>query len=196
MVSRPDLVKRNKENIVQNIILKCKCGNEFKVKPSRLIHGNPTYCSIRCYHNYTHHNRSEGKTWKLSQETKTKQSLRQKRENNHNWKGGITDNRKSLCFKTWRNKIKIRDNGMCRICHNKGSDAHHLYSYNKYKDVMFELSNGVYLCKTCHTNFHSTYGFGNNTLSQFIEFIQDEARKNKDNQEDIKKTINSFQHIS
>lgn len=171
---------------------KCiSCNNVFYIPPSQK---HVKYCSQKCYHNNTNHNHSLGKTWKLSEETKLKQSLWQRGENNHNWKGGITDPRKSKEHKAWMRKVKKRDNNLCQICNNKGVHTHHLYSYNKYVELRFEVSNGITLCNNCHECFHKEFGYGNNSLKQFIEWMENEISKNIKNRERIGREVYGLQY--
>jgi hypothetical protein len=44
-------------------------------------------------------------------------------------------------------------------------------SYMSNKKLRLELSNGACLCVSCHTKFHKTYGYGDNTRKQFNEFM-------------------------
>lgn len=75
-------------------------------------------------------------------------------------------------IREWRNKIFARDKYRCQICGNKKDDlnAHHLYSWHSHKEKRFELDNGITLCETHHKEFHSIYGYKNNTKEQFEEY--------------------------
>lgn len=58
----------------------------------------------------------------------------------------------SQCIK-WRNKVFKRDNWSCRVCHRRGVylEAHHVKAWSKYPTLRHVLSNGLTLCKTCHS---------------------------------------------
>ena len=49
-------------------------------------------------------------------------------------------------------------------------NAHHLYSFNQYSNLRFNIYNLVALCKSCHDSFHCVYGRGKNTKEQYLEF--------------------------
>jgi hypothetical protein len=73
----------------------------------------------------------------------------------------------------WRMKILERDNYTCQKCNKRGGRliAHHLEGWNRARDMRFIVSNGVTLCRKCHFLFHRIYGRGNNTKTQYKEFI-------------------------
>jgi len=177
-IKRPDLSARNILNIVEKIELICECGKYFFVIPSRIKH-RAKYCSQKCYHKYTKHNNSQGKNWKLSEETKIKQSLSQVGDKNHNWKGGVGPRAR---MRYLRKSVIERDNCMCVCCGTKGKKnyrnknyrglvAHHIEAYNSNVELRQEINNLITLCKKCHKDFHKKYGYGNNTLDQFNEWL-------------------------
>lgn len=94
---------------------------------------------------------------------------------NHNLSPEYRVNRRTLPEHTkWRNEVYKRDNYTCKICgYNKGHilEAHHIFSYKAYPEHRFNIHNGITLCKECHKKFHDMYGYGNNTLTQFILFF-------------------------
>lgn len=77
-------------------------------------------------------------------------------ENCHLWKGGITKKgqaiRSSLEYKNWRNSVFERDDYTCKWCSIRGGDleAHHVKPFNKYPELIFDINNGITLCKKCH----------------------------------------------
>ena len=98
-------------------------------------------------------------------------------ENHHNWKPNKTDEerlieRKYPEYKQFVKSVLARDNYTCQCCRNKGHNliVHHLDSYDWCKEKRTDVANGITMCDTCHKNFHSIYGKGNNTRKQFEEW--------------------------
>ena len=50
-------------------------------------------------------------------------------------------------------------------------EVHHLDGYDWCVEKRTDDTNGITLCETCHKNFHSLYGRGNNTKEQFEEWF-------------------------
>lgn len=99
--------------------------------------------------------------------------------NNHNWNNNLTEDertekRNKLEYKDWIKKIFDRDKYTCMYCSKKGNgknlNAHHLNGYNWCVNQRYDVNNGVTLCEKCHKNFHSLYGYGDNTREQFDEW--------------------------
>lgn len=109
------------------------------------------------------------RNWKISEEQKEKMKEGYRRyynnhqdrigfsgENHWNWKGGITRENRRLRgvkeMKDWRNDVFERDSYTCQYCGKKNCylEAHHIYKMSKYPELMFELDNGITLCKNCH----------------------------------------------
>jgi len=78
-----------------------------------------------------------------------------------NWKGGITsyamELRNSEKDKIWRSKVFERDNWTCQTCGKRGCylEAHHIIPFCKLiktenEKLIFDIDNGVTLCKDCH----------------------------------------------
>mgnify|MGYP001572511083 CR=1 FL=1 len=121
---------------------------------------------------------AKGKHWKLSLETRQRQSsamrgnknaegntpwnkgkpfLKIKGENHPNWKGGRTPEnhkiRTSLEYKLWREAVFKRDNYTCIWCgDNKGGNlnADHIKPFASFPELRFAIDNGRTLCEPCH----------------------------------------------
>ena len=72
-------------------------------------------------------------------------------------------------------KVLKRDNYTCQCCGDNNTkrniEVHHLDGYDWCKQKRTDETNGITLCHNCHKNFHSIYGYGNNTKEQFEEWI-------------------------
>jgi len=75
----------------------------------------------------------------------------------------------------WAQAIKNRDKYTCQNpnCNSRVGimHAHHIDSYVDNEDLRLELSNGITLCESCHTSFHSTFGKGGNNYGQLADFF-------------------------
>ncbi len=62
----------------------------------------------------------------------------------------------------WRNAVFERDSYICQECGQVGGrlEAHHKKPYKAFPELRYEISNGVTLCKKCHTETDS-YGWAN-----------------------------------
>ena len=99
-------------------------------------------------------------------------------ENSPRWNPDRTHEQRVAERKTgkdreWKVAVFIRDSRICKCCgiEKKKIVAHHINSYDVYKEDRYNIDNGITLCETCHKEFHSSYGYGNNTREQFNEFI-------------------------
>jgi hypothetical protein len=102
-------------------------------------------------------------------------------EKHHSWKpadqcvgGEVWKIRNSIEYKEWRIKVWSRDKNKCRMCGIRKDPmiAHHLDGFNIFPEKRFDVDNGVTLCDRHHIAFHTNYGFGNNTKSQFEEYLE------------------------
>ena len=76
-------------------------------------------------------------------------------------------------YSEWRRQVYERDRYTCQCCGEKGGNlvAHHILNYSEHEELRTNVGNGITLCKTCHKEFHNTYGYKNNTKEQVNEFI-------------------------
>jgi len=72
------------------------------------------------------------------------------------WKGGVTEEndkaRKTPEYKEWRTAVYERDRWTCQLCEYKGDDiiAHHIKKFSEYKELRYDVDNGITLCRSCH----------------------------------------------
>jgi hypothetical protein len=101
-------------------------------------------------------------------------------ENHHSWKSPelrkgteAEQVRNSIEYDEWRFAVYKRDGSKCRVCNERKDPmvAHHLDGFNIFPKKRFDVDNGVTLCDRHHIAFHTNYGFGNNTKSQFEEYL-------------------------
>ena len=107
-------------------------------------------------------------------------------DKNHAWNPNRThiQRRKERKLKEntqWRRDVMKRDNYTCSVCNQIGGDmvAHHKDGYNWCKEGRLDVKNGATMCEKCHADFHSQYGYGNNTSNQFYSFIKEKAIPNQ-----------------
>lgn len=70
-------------------------------------------------------------------------------------------------------RVQARDKGICQCCglKDRSNVVHHLNGYSWYIEGRTDDTNGIVLCKTCHSNFHSLYGNKHSTKEQFEEWL-------------------------
>jgi len=82
----------------------------------------------------------------------------------YNWKGGITREqmrkRQSMHMRDARTACFKRDDYTCCACGQRGGklNAHHVWPFQRFPKLMYEVSNLVTLCKQCHDDFHKAAG--------------------------------------
>lgn len=71
-------------------------------------------------------------------------------------------------------EIRKRDGYLCAICnaHHCMLHVHHIEPWAQYKDMRYEKSNLITLCKECHVEFHNLYGTDGDYYD-FIEYISE-----------------------
>lgn len=100
-------------------------------------------------------------------------------KHHYNWKPNKTDEErlyKRLIegYTEFVKRVLERDNYTCQFCGNKinhNAEVHHLDGFDWCKEKRLDDTNGITLCKTCHKNFHSVYGYGGNTKSQYEQWV-------------------------
>ena len=99
-------------------------------------------------------------------------------ENSPFWKKNLTEEdrierRLLKGYVEFRTSVFLRDNYTCRKCGKSHTElvVHHLDGYDNNKDKRLDVRNGITLCEKCHIDFHSRYGRGNNTKTQFCDWL-------------------------
>lgn len=64
-------------------------------------------------------------------------------------------------LKNFMKMVFLRDNYTCYFCKTKGDklNIHHINNWKYYKDIRYDINNGICLCEKCHKAFHSFYGY-------------------------------------
>jgi 5-methylcytosine-specific restriction endonuclease McrA len=117
------------------VIVECKhCGKEMKVKDWKR---KKEFCSWACWGKY----HQEKGTFKRS-------------DNPPSWRRTVFHTPE---YKSWRKAVLTRDGGVCRECWDKDNIknrkelvAHHIVPIYADKSKVFEVDNGITLCKSCH----------------------------------------------
>jgi hypothetical protein len=81
-----------------------------------------------------------------------------KKEKNPNWQGGtlspyrIIKNSNQTKWSEWRKSVFERDNWTCMGCGKKNTrlDPHHIKKVRLFPELVFDVSNGITLCRSCH----------------------------------------------
>lgn len=152
-------LKGEKAANYNKVSVKCEmCEKEILFTPYRMKRNKNYFCSTKCHD-----------IWR---------SIYCVGENNPHWDFTKTKEereaeRKTAEYYEFIRGVYKRDYYTCQCCGNKGGDinAHHLNSYDWFKDGRTDIENGITLCVKCHKDFHGKYGYGKNTKEQFIEFI-------------------------
>lgn len=140
----------------------CGCGKELTSVNKygyirRFIHGHNKGHNMPHTKDATIKMATSAKGKKYSDETNIKKG--RKKENNNNWKGGITTVneliRKTNPYKIWRKSVFERDNYTCQHCGEKEKvsgklEADHIKPFAYFPNLRFEIDNGRTLCKECH----------------------------------------------
>lgn len=159
-------------------------GKKIKVKVEDLPKGSHTKVKVKCdycgieyeidYKTYLNHNHN-GKTY--CNKCHNKVFLSGDKSPNYNpikTEEERINQRRYFGYTEFIKKVMKRDDYTCQCCNKKLNHdgvVHHLYSYDNFKEKRTDEANGITLCETCHKNFHSIYGYGNNTKEQFEEWI-------------------------
>jgi hypothetical protein len=83
-------------------------------------------------------------------------------------------------YDEWRTNIYERDKYTCQCCgDNTGGNLnpHHKDGYNWCVERRTDVTNGVTLCDTCHKDFHSEHGYGDNTEEQYNQWIRNKRKQ-------------------
>lgn len=147
-------LERYKGNSVK-MLFRCSCGDLWETTPERVLLGNHCkkcgYRNLRGANNHFYNSR-------LSDEDR--------RDANHRFRNPLYKQFVMDCF--------ARDDYTCQITGKKSNGdivVHHINGYNWDVENRTNIENGITLNKDIHNEFHKIYGKGNNTKSQFVEFV-------------------------
>lgn len=95
------------------------------------------------------------------------------KENNYRWR----EDRENMVVRNgnmqrWADKVKIKADYVCDYCGDTEAEkvAHHMNSVDENRLQMYDVDNGVCLCRECHKVFHKKYCYGKNTKEQYLNF--------------------------
>lgn len=185
------------------MIVSCtQCSVEFSKPASHVKRVRSVFCSVACHDTYQ---RKEGRRQGTSLEktckicggvfvvqrsaahkysTCSRSCYKQakQRENNGNWKGGLTGRRKAdlttARYKKWRTRVFERDDYTCIACGTRGGQlcADHIQTWAHNPELRYSVDNGRTLCEDCHK---LTYYYGLRrvlTDDQAVQIVEQSRR--------------------
>ena len=98
--------------------------------------------------------------------------------------------RNSKEYKKFKQSVLKRD-GVCQCCGSKDElEVHHPMPFNQYNSIGADTNNGITLCKECHAEYHSKYGYKRNanaiTLALFLRDYGMNLQTSLENNSDFK----------
>jgi hypothetical protein len=157
-------IKRNNIRISKKQIICYTCNKKFYDTISQIKRSKRRFCSKKCY-----------TAWQKSKDNKGIK--------HPNWVDGgkhedyLNHLRKSDDWKIWRSKIFQRDNYICQLCGDRGLELHphHIKQKCDFPDLIFDINNGITLCKECHRS-KGVHSYKSNIYKLFLEIVNN---KNK-----------------
>lgn len=134
--------KEQMEHLKTGKIVLCeKCKKKIYRKGYRLKRYSIFFCSWECSKKY--------------------QSTLKKSKLGKNWRRG-------RFYKKWRKEVFERDSYSCKLCRSTDLlTAHHIIEAQDNPKIKFDTSNGICLCKKCHTEIHK------NNSKNYIKSLQE-----------------------
>lgn len=138
------------------------CKKNFYAIRAEIKKGGGKFCSGDCYHKSRVGLSSWNKGIPMRDDVKKRLSIRFMGEKNHQWRGGkvawLSRIMKTFEYKNWRKSVYERDRYICKECgvvgNGKNLNAHHIKRVSEYPELVFDINNGITLCKHCHTKQH------------------------------------------
>jgi 5-methylcytosine-specific restriction endonuclease McrA len=112
------------------------CNTQFDKRDCDVSKYPTHYCSSECFQSWMKLHKSRPYR---SQESRDREKLKRRK-----WSFNVFQGDSFKCLK-------------CGI--DSDLNGHHIYSFRDYTDLRFNISNGVTMCSSCHTDFHKTYGY-------------------------------------
>lgn len=104
-----------------------------------------------------------------------------KGENNYQWNPNKEkDDRNTPEYREWRKAVLHRDEYMCQKCGELhwAITAHHIINFKDNVEHRYDVDNGITLCRKCHSEFHTVYGFHNVNGAQLLEYLSEKDESN------------------
>lgn len=93
----------------------------------------------------------------------------------------------------WAEKVRSRDQHICQICGDPGTDAHHILCAGYFWEQHNNLDNGITLCRKCHVLAHrGKFGAANKgkyTAEYTEQLLMDRAKGNQEARSIVLKLI-------
>ncbi|KKK79167.1 hypothetical protein LCGC14_2836230 [marine sediment metagenome] len=135
----------------------CDCGQVKIIQRPALISGATVSCG--CY------NAENARKLGLSNTTQNNGMYGRCGSLNPRWNAELAEgdrtNRKNVAeVIVWGKAVKARDDYTCQVCQRRGVylHSHHKIPFAMSKADRYNVTNGITLCKECHTTFHREYG--------------------------------------
>ena len=164
----------------KKIEVKCDyCGKTTKQGRPQINKTNKHFCDAKCHAKWMSENQCG--------------------ENSPTWNPNIDKNERieGRHYKEYNDFIALRlkdSDYTCQISLKRGGrlNVHHLNGWNWDKDNRLNPFNTIVISEEIHKDFHNRYGNGNNTYSQFLEYLQ--YLYNKTKQQHLLKLIKDIKN--